>query len=98
MLREDRVLELVELLEASKRVLHCGCKTRCFEDWRSDVFNCLSALFGSEDRYARFFRDRRGYADIGSLIAGAHVIKAALQRIQNERGRSRGVSGCEDLS
>ncbi len=87
MLEESRVFELVELMEASRKVLHCGCKEHCFEDWRRDASNCLSALFGPDHPYTRFFRDRQGAADVGSLIAGAHVIKAALQQVQNERGR-----------
>lgn len=91
MLDEARVLELVELMEASRIVLHCGCKAPCFEEWRRDAFNCLSALFGPDPPYTRFFRDGPASTDIGSLIAGAHVIKAALQRVRNERGRSGAV-------
>ncbi len=74
---EDR---MDELIEAGWRVVDTDFDPEAFKHWRLKVFECLTAMFGPDHVYTKYFEHFIEQGGTTSVLAAGGVLVAAKEQ------------------
>jgi hypothetical protein len=75
---EDRIDELIK---AGWRVVDSDFDPIAFQYWRLKAFECLTAMFGSDHVYTKYFAHFVQRGDRSNVLAAGGVFAAAKQQV-----------------
>jgi len=72
--------QIDELIKAAWDVVDSDFDPVAFQNWRLKAFECLTAMFGSDHVYTKYFEHLVRKADRANALAAGGVLAAAKQR------------------
>ena len=72
--------ELDELIKAAWGVIESDFDPVAFQHWRLKAFECLTAMFGPDHAYTKYFEHFVQQGDRANALAGGGVLAAAKQQ------------------
>lgn len=90
------MVRIDDLIEMGMSVLRASFDESAFNMWRDRAFTCLTALFGSDHAYTRYFDQYVRDAREMDLLTGGGILAAAREALSttgNERTRPYFIRG-----
>jgi hypothetical protein len=73
--------QIDELIKAGWGVVESDFDPVAFRQWRLKAFECLSAMFGSDHVYTKYFEHFVQHGDRANVLAAGGVLTAAKQQM-----------------
>ncbi len=70
-----------ELIKAGWGVLDSDFDPAAFQNWRRKAFECLTAMFGPDHIYTKYFEHFVQQGDKANILAAGGVLVAAKQQV-----------------
>jgi hypothetical protein len=81
-----------ELIKAGWGVLESDFDQVAFQNWRRKAFECLTAMFGPDHIYTKYFEHFVQQGDKANVLAAGGVLVAAKQQVVSNEFGSIGPS------
>ncbi len=80
--------QIDELIKAGWEVIESDFDPVAFQHWRLKAFECLTAMFGSDHVYTKYFEHFVRQGDRANALVGGGVLAAAKQQLE---GKNRAI-------